>query len=267
MKNVVVFTLVLFFFFSGQLHASPWMRSEGKSLIAASFSYSQDNQFWTSEGFLVPLSESRLQEVLSVSYEYGSSYNYNVFTGTAFTYRDTGTRIIKGVSSIRIGARGRLQQFRNGRSWQITALLPARTVSNDPENPGGGAYGLHAGLFYRLLPDPYERPFSKFPFGVWGGGVGVAVLQSGNAANQLDIYLKWEKDFRRTPFGISFKGTGLSSFAEGPLEPYARFQSEGMVQYALSRVNGLSVSYTVDVWGRNITQGNALQIRVSRAFE
>lgn len=244
------------------------MRSGGSSLISTSLGYSQDSQLWTEGGFLVPLSESRLQSVYSVSYEHGYSYNYNVFAGTSFTYRDTGTQIIQGVSSIRVGARGRLQRFRNGRTWQVTALLPARRVNNNPEDTGGGgSYGLHAGLFYRRLPDPYERPFTKFPFGVWGGGIGIATLQSGNAASQVDAYWKWEKSFTRTPFGIGFKGTGLTSFLEGPLTPYARFQSEGAMSYDLSRTEGVSVTYTVDVWGRNITQGNALQVRFSHAFE
>ena len=268
MKNVAVITIVILFFLSGNLYASPWMRSEGRGLVSSSVSYSTDSQLWTEGGFLVPLSEDRLQVVYSLSYEYGYSYDYNLFAGTAFTYRDTGTRVIQGVSSIRIGARGRLQRFRNGRPWQVTALLPARRVNNNPDDPeGGGSYGLHAGLFYRLLPDPYEHPFSKFPLGVWGGGIGIATLQSGNAANQVDAYWKWEKRFHRTPFGISFRGTGISSFAEGPLLPYARFQSEGGLSYDLSRMDGVSISYSVDVLGRNITQGSAFQVRFSHAFE
>lgn len=191
--------------YPGNLYASPWMRSQGTSLISTSLSYSQDSQFWTEGGFLVPLSQSRLQAVSTLSYEYGYSYHYNIFTGTAFTYRQTGTGTIQGISNIRVGVRGRLQRFRNGRTWQVSALLPVRKVSNDPENPEGGSYGLHAGLFFRLLPDPYERPFTKFPLGVWGAGIGIATLQSGNAANQVDAHIKWEKHFPKTPFGISFR--------------------------------------------------------------
>lgn len=267
MRRVAAATLVLLLCGGRPVHASPWMRSGGEALIATSISLSQDNQFWTPEGFLVPR-ESHNQLVASVHYERGYSYYYTLIAGGAYKYRDGNSGVDKGPSSLRVGIRGRLQKFRNGRTWQATAILPTQPVGSDPEDPGEGKFGLHVGLFYRLLPDPYEKPFTKFPFGVWGGGIGILTLRSGDAVDELQAFGTWSKNFSKTPYGVQMKWSGLTSIFEGPLViPYARFQSEGSISYALKRGEGINISYGVDILGRNITQSNALKIGFSHRWE
>jgi hypothetical protein len=268
MRTHLAVTLFLFFLFTAPLHASPWMRSEGKSLVSTSLSYSEGNQYWTDEGFLVPSDDSAQQGVYSLHYEYGYSYYYNLILGSAFKYRDNGPDVNSGISSVRVGLRGRLQRFRNGRTWQVTALLPARKVGKTPEDPGEGEHGLHVGLFYRLLPDPYEKPFTKFPYGVWGGSVGVITLRSQNAPDEVHLSVKWEKRFMRQLFGIQIENSGLSSINEDPLiAPYWRVQSSATLGTSLTANSSINVSYLVDLFGSNITQSNAIKFGYSYAWE
>ncbi|MEK6546113.1 MAG: hypothetical protein AABZ28_06250 [Nitrospinota bacterium] len=192
-NSMVVFTiLVSFFAFPNTIHASTWMQSEGDSVGAIGVSYSTADGFWNSDSNLLKYPIKHQEAVYYQYYEYGYSYYYTILASIAWTYYDSGTIKDSGIDNVKIGVRGRLNIFRNGRTWQVTAILPVKKWDSSVFQPGRGKYGLEAGIFYRLLPDPYETPSDIYTQGIWGMGLGTT-LRIGDTGSQLCSYRKWEK--------------------------------------------------------------------------
>lgn len=256
--------------FSCNVHASSWMQDEGNSVIATGALYSVADSFWKRDGNLSRYSSKHQQGVYYLYGEYGYSYYYNLFASTAWVYSDRGENKDSGIDDVRIGIRGRLNLFRNGRTWELTAILPARKWHLAGYRPGEGKYGLDAGIFYRYLPDPYENPFTDYPDSIWGCGLGTT-LRSGGSGSEIWAYGKWEKIIFSSSWQIEVKLSGLSSFAGvesggidvyGPNDSYHydRATTDISLNYRLNRTTGVNLSYRQDFWGRNINKSEGVQV-------
>lgn len=253
------------------------MQSEGDSVGSTGAIYSVADSFWKRDGELVKYSTKQQQGIYYLYYEYGYSYYYTLFTSTAWIYSDRGTTTESGVDDVRLGIRGRLNPFRNGRTWQITAILPVRRWEIAGYRPGEGKYGMDAGVFYRSLPDLYENPFTEYPHSIWGGGLG-ATYRSGGVGGELWGYGKWEKQIFSPSWNIEIKLSGLSSFTGGesggvdiygPNDSYHYdwAASEISFRYRLSMTSSINLSYKQDLWGRNVNKSENIQIGISTTWK
>ena len=254
--------------FYSNVYASAWMQTEGDSLIATGTSYSIADSFWKRDGKLAQYSTRHKQGVYYLYGEYGYSYYYNIFASTGWTYSDSGTSTDSGVDDVKIGIRGRLNLFRNGRTWEIAAILPTRKWYLSDYRPGQGKYGLEAGIFYRFRPNPYENPFAEYPHSIWGGGLGTT-LRSGGVGGEVWGYGNWQKNLFSPLWKIEIKLSALSSFAGaeagsvdiyGPNDSfhYDQISSDISLSYSLSRTTGINLSYKQDLWGRNINKNETV---------
>ncbi|MBI3600415.1 MAG: hypothetical protein HY097_07210 [Nitrospinae bacterium] len=264
--------LIYFLIFSSNAYASSWMQTEGDSIGATGAIYSLSDSFYERDGNLVQYPTRQQQGIYYLYYEYGYSYYYTLFASTAWTYSDRGTSTDSGVDDVKIGIRGRLNPFRNGRTWQLTAILPVRKWDLSGYRPGEGKYGLEAGIFYRLLPDPYEKPFTEYPDSIWGGGLGTT-LRSGGSGSEVWAYGKWEKNLFNPSWLAAINLSALSSFAGGesgsvdiygPNDSYHydRAASDVSLSYRLNMTTGISISYKRDLWGRNINKNESVHIGI-----
>lgn len=253
------------------------MQSEGDSVGSTGISYSQADSFWKRDGKLMQYSNKHQEAVYYLYGEYGYSYYYNLIASTGWNYRDDGARVDSSIDDIKIGVRGRLNVFRNGRTWQVTAILPTRKGDLLGSRPGGGKSGLEAGIFYRLLPDPYERPFTDPAQGIWGLGLGIT-LRSGGTGSELWAYGKWEKKVINPSWQAGFKLSTISSFAGaesgsvdiyGPNDSYQYHQitSEFLLKYQLNRTTAINTGYSRDLIGRNINRNDGVQIGISTIWK
>ena len=272
-NSMVVFTiLVSFFAFPNTIHASTWMQSEGDSVGAIGVSYSTADGFWNSDSNLLKYPIKHQEAVYYQYYEYGYSYYYTILASIAWTYYDSGTIKDSGIDNVKIGVRGRLNIFRNGRTWQVTAILPVKKWDSSVFQPGRGKYGLEAGIFYRLLPDPYETPSDIYTQGIWGMGLGTT-LRSGDTGSELWSYGKWEKKVFNPSWKVEVKLSALSSFTGGqsggvdiygPNDSYhyEQINSELSLSYSLNKTTGINVSYKRDLWGRNVNMNEGQHIGI-----
>lgn len=252
------------------------MQSEGDTVGSTGVSYSEADSFWKRDGRLVRYSDKHLDATYYLYAEYGYSYYYNLIASTGWNYRDDGTRTSSSVDDIKIGIKGRLNRYRNGRTWQVTAILPTRKGDLLGSRPGGGKSGIDAGIYYRLLPDPYDRPFSIHNQGIWGGGLGIT-LRSGGVGNELWAYGKWEKSVFNPSWQVELRLSALSSFAGresgsvdiyGPNDSYHyhEISSEFSMKYKLNRTLSLNAGYSRDLAGRNINRNDEVQIGISTSW-
>lgn len=269
--------LLLLIMFSGNVHASPWMQSEGDSVGSTGISYSQADSFWKRGGKLKRYTDKHHEATYYLYGEYGYSYYYNLIASTGWNYRDDGTRTDSSIDDIKIGIRGRLNPFRNGRTWQVTAILPTRRDDLLGSRPGGGKSGIDAGIFYRIVPDPYDKPFTVYDKGIWGGGLGVT-LRSGGLGSELWAYGKWEKKISTSSWHAGFKLSALSSFAGaesgsvdiyGPNDSYNynQISSEFLMKYQLNRTTTINAGYIRDLAGRNINRNDGVHIGISTSWK
>ncbi|MBI5193822.1 MAG: hypothetical protein HZA08_10335 [Nitrospirae bacterium] len=264
---------LLLLLFSGNVYASPWMQSEGDSVGSTGISYSQADSFWKRDGKLMQYTDKHQEATYYLYGEYGYSYYYNLIASTGWNYRDDGIRTNNSIDDIKIGIRGRLNRFRNGRTWQVNAILPTRRGNLLGSRPDGGKAGIDAGIYYRIEPDPYLNPFTVHNKGIWGGGFGIT-LRSGGIGSELWAYGKWEKNVITPSWQAGFRLSALSSFAGaesgsvdiyGPNDSYHYHQinSEFLLKYQLNRTTTINTSYVMDLDGSNINRNSGVHIGIS----
>ena len=210
-------------------------------------------------------------------YAVGVSYYYTLFTSTAWTYSDRGTDTESGLNDIKLGVTGRINPFRNGRSWQLTAVVPVKKLGLSGDRPGGGQYALDAGIFYRFLPDPYQNPFTQYTQGIFGGGLGTS-LRGGSASSELWTYGKWEKQVISPSWRIEITLSALTSYAGGASGTvdiggpddryhYDQLGANVSLHYRLNSTTGIGIGYKRDLWGRNINKSEGLSIGLSTSWK
>lgn len=268
---------LLLLIFSGNVHASPWMQSEGDSVGSTGISYSQADHFWKRDGKPMQYPNKHQEAMYYLYGEYGYSYYYNLIASTGWNYRDNGIRKDSSIDDIKVGVRGRLNVFRNGRTWQVTAIIPARKGDLFGSRPGGGKSGIDAGIYYRLLPDPYDKPFTVFDKGIWGAGLGLT-LRSGGIGSELWAYGKWEKSVINPSWFAGIKFSTISSFAGaesgsvdkyGPNDSYHYYQitSEFLLKYQLNRSTAINAGYSRDLAGININMNEGINFGISTSWK
>lgn len=258
-------------------NAGPWMQSEGDSVGATGISYSQADRFWNRDSKLIRYSDKHHEATYYLYGEYGYSYYYNLIASTGWNYRDDGIIKENSIDDIKIGVRGRLNVFRNGRTWQVNAIIPTRKGDLTGSRPGGGKAGIDAGIYYRFIPDPYEKPFTVHNQGIWGAGLGIT-LRSGGIGSELWAYGKWEKNIFSPSWQGGFKLSALSSFAGaesgsvdiyGPNDTYQYNQitSELLIKYHLNRSMTINAAYVRDLAGRNINRNEGVHVGISTSWK
>ncbi len=255
---------------------SPWMRTSGDSSLYASISLSRSNSYWDKDGNLIPSCQAN-DFSTHWQYEYGYSYYHTLFAATSLESNHCGGRSATGIPEARFGVRGRLNLYRNGRTWQVTAIVPVQGEPDSSSKPGKGEFGVELGVYFLLRPDPYENPQLDYKNGEWSWKAGVT-FWDGEATHELWGGISWKHPLFDTKWRFRAGIKGNYSFAgddSSAFDPATRFKRHNEdfvnVEFSLSRSiakrTSLSFSLGQDIWGRNSSKSTDGQIGLSYTWE
>lgn len=131
----------------GAAVADNWMRSEDEFYFKATLAYDRADERWNQERQLTPISCTSSNLSHYQSYEYGLSYYYTAFGSLNYLERHCGNVDASGMGDVTLGLRGRLNLYRNGRTWEAAAIIPTFYRTTGDATIGSGLYGLRLGVF------------------------------------------------------------------------------------------------------------------------
>lgn len=154
----LIFTITFLIFSQQSFAASPWMLSEGEYYYSGGLNYSTGDRSWDSSSHLKN-SSCRSKKLSSNQHlEYGYSYYHTLIASTEIIDKDCGDNDYSGFGDLRLGIRGRLDMFSNGKTWELTAIIPTGYSKKNRSRPGNGEVGIEGGLAY--LSRGEERDFA-----------------------------------------------------------------------------------------------------------
>lgn len=133
------------------LHASvvsagSYLQSEGDLNYSTGLGFITSNKEWDSRAHLQDLGCTSEYAFLSQYLEYGYSYYYTLYGGVNLARSRCGNESTTGFGDIRAGVRGRLDQTRNHRAWELELSIPTSSDETGRTRLGCGVYGLAAGV-------------------------------------------------------------------------------------------------------------------------
>lgn len=149
--------------------AGTWMRSEKETYYSARVEYETADTMWNKDWEREPMVCTANNWKLSQSYEYGLSYYHTAFGTLDILDRNCGGYDVSGIGDLELGVRSRLDIFRNGRTWEVAAILPTGYSTSGKARIGNDRFGLRLGVFGRFSGEPRK-----------GAADGVALELGGN---------------------------------------------------------------------------------------
>lgn len=256
--------------------ASPWMRTGGESFLYVSATNTQSTSFWDKDRNLVPSCHANDRSTY-LHYEYGHSYYNTLFAATSIEYNSCGDKLSRGIPDLEVGIRRRLNLFRNGRTWELSAIVPVQGDANDPTTPGTGELGVRAGLYFLFLPDPYENPYERLKGSKWSLDLR-ATYWTGDAAQEIEGRVGWKHQIFDTRWRFKANIKGLHSFGgreDADFDPENRFRSidedkisiRFILSAPLTEHFSVSLGLGQDIWGRNTSKNTDLRLSISRHWK
>lgn len=126
--------------------AGSYLQSEGDLNYSTGLGYLSGNKDWDSRGHLQDLGCTSEYAYLSQYMEYGYSYYYTLYGGVNLARSRCGNESTTGFGDIRAGVRGRLDQTRNNRAWELELNIPTSSDDSGRSRLGCGAFGLAANV-------------------------------------------------------------------------------------------------------------------------
>jgi len=243
--------------------STAFMLSEGQHRYTTGITYATAKDTFNQFRHRVPQGCTSRDYYWHHSYTYGYSYYYNLFVNGGLANQSCGAQPkVTGVGDIQVGVRGRLDKFRNGRTWELAVWIPTGYDNQRVNRLGFGRFGVWAGVNWSTQNTGWEASMPSY----WELGTGIAYW-FGSPATQSKTFLKWswrldDKGVNRIVLGsvlrLSFRdGTPEfpAAFAGFPrfsndydqLRLYAKYSHRLSKQWAVSTTVGNTV------WGRNVS--------------
>jgi hypothetical protein len=274
--------------FVGSAHAGNWLRNEGETSYSANLKYSTSNKYWDQFGNSLPQGCTSESESLYQNIEHGYSYRYTLIGGIGLDNNHCAAKgSSAGFGDLTLGVRGRLDLERNGKAWEVSAIVPTGYNNQLPLRLGNGRFGVRAGVYFGdrgdLLADHYEDyssdPYKAAPANMatssWNYGVDVTFWE-GPPADQLGAYIRYGDQLSQD-WRASAELKGNWSLGHGTPEPIlgvpwlrASWHDVVTAKLDFSRNIGdgwsMSISPEMNVWGRNASQATAISIGLHKLW-
>ncbi len=248
---------------------SPWMLSEGELYYSGGLSYSTSDKSWDRSSKLRDSSCHSQTFRSNHQLEYGYSYYHTLIANLELIDKHCGDEDYTGLGDLRLGIRGRLNVFENGKTWEVTLIVPTGYSRSNRTRPGNGEFGIEGGLAY--LSRGEERDFAQ----QWDFLTGASVrLWANGPADQFLTYATVRRHIGKSgrlsvglSADISFQNEGntRNNFADGTqLSDYDR------VTARISWANRLNEDWRYKIgashvaWGRNAGHSMKIGITFSR---
>lgn len=254
-----------------EARAGAWMRSEGELQLRLDLSLSSADERWDGERRRVDAGCTTQRQGLELQAEYGYTYYTTLFAEAGLRQRRCAGEAAaanSGLDRLRLGMRGRLDRFRNGRSWELALNLPVAAESSDPARPAGGRIGITGGLHLRRTPDPYAGGAVEGAAGIVSTGFGVD-LWSGGLAQQIWGYGAWDSRQTDAGWAWSTRVDATRSFggdADLRANDYDKLTWSVELNRSIDRETRLSLGLAHDLWGRHVERATRLKLGLSRTW-
>lgn len=180
---------------TGTADAGAYLISEGQQQYTTGVTYLWADRLWDRNRNNVPAGCTVQDYYWHHSYTHGTSYYYNLFAKTALSYNTCQGRganpnqpSASGIGDVELGIRGRLDKFRNGQSWELSAIIPTGYNKNRVNRLGYGRFGIWGGLAISTQNTGWEERMPSY----WEFGGGIKYW-FGPPATQFIGYVKWSK--------------------------------------------------------------------------
>lgn len=253
--------------------AGTWMRSEGESYYSARLEYETADEQWNQDWKREPLSCTARNWKLGQAYEYGLSYYRTVFGSLDYHDRDCGVHEVSSIGDLELGVRSRLDVFRNGRTWEVAAIIPTGYSTSGTSSVGSDLYGLRLGAFGRFGG---TASVSGEATSAWEVG-GNLHLWEGSASEMLSAYIKLSTPVAARSrvysalegdYALIDRSEDLTTTVN-PLRNYGYDKLNARLGYTtkVTRDWYLAVEGSSVLWGRNVSDANSLSLIISRNFK
>ncbi len=259
-------------FITSTAQASSWVLSEGDAISSSALTYYNAKSYWDQDSKLQDTGCTSNNAYLYQSMEYGYSYYRTVFMNTSFASQKCGRDNTSGLSDVQLGIRGRLDDERNGRAWELSVIIPTGYSSTEPQRIGYGRLGVEAGIFTseqsRGFEDVQKTSYMKTGLRLryWLGAPATQAI--GSVAWVQRLARK-----HRLQLGVN----GYFSLRDGRpetislnnqvrLSDYDTVNFEARYRYRISNEWSTSFSIGQDVWGRNSGKGRTATWEFTRAW-
>jgi hypothetical protein len=181
----------------GALAATParagtYLQSGGDLSYSTSVGYIWATQQWDQNRVLLDSSCKREYEYNAHHLEYGYNYYYTLFGGINLARSSCGPDSKSGLGDLRLGVRGRLDVFRNNRSWELTATLPtARDVESDTMHIGCGVRGIAGSVGTKDKVLPWLALGAGAGVQLWGAPLAHQAVAETSASGAFGRWSPW----------------------------------------------------------------------------
>lgn len=249
--------------------AGAWMRSGGEYRYAASVDYSTSDRYYDEGSDLQTAPCAAGNYYLNQSLEYGASYYYTVFGDISGAVKSCGAENNAGISDLRVGIRGRLDPYRNGRTWEFAVIIPTGYSRTEPSRLGYGRIGMELGVHGRFKAGGAVR-HSHY----WSTGAEIR-LWDGPPADQFQTYVRYSMPVGDA--GLDFGVDGEFSLGNGRpapteyvnqtrLDEYDRITVRASLNYRVGRDWRLAYRLSRAVWGRHTDASTSIGVTLSRSW-
>ena len=257
---------------AGQALAGAWMVNEGESVASAGVSYSTHNRFYNNASVLVPQGCTSRNTSVNAGYEYGLSYFYNIYVNTGYgNYACAGRNTATGIGDVTVGIRGRLDQYRNGKTWEVEATFPTGYNKTAANRLGYGEYGIAAGVNFSNYAnygyEEWREEEGRLPF-IYAVGAKVQ-FWTGAPSTQLVSYAQVgenvftnDKVFLRADLRLSFRDGDRriilpqNALSANAVADYDRLDLSLRYSHPITDDLAAHAHIGRTFWGRNTPQSN-----------
>ncbi len=247
--------------------ASPWMRSEAEGYYWAGLNYSTGEQRWDNSSDLKDTDCRNSDWYMHHKVEYGYSYYYTLIAGLSASSANCGDDSLTEMGDLTLGIRGRLDKYSNGKSWEITTIIPTGYDRNNSSRPGNGRFAIEGGVAWL-----FRKGEASTSLWSWQGGASIRLWQ-GPPADQFLSYLSVHRRIA-TVGRVGVRINGDFSFRnESPekikFENRTRLTDFDKLKVAVSWSNHINRrwSYQTSIghvlWGRNVTNSLIVGVNIS----
>lgn len=263
---------VLLCLFGARADAGAWLRSEAESYYSARLEYSTATRYWDRNGDRKDLSCDYQSRKFSNYYEYGLSYYYTVLADLSLERASCNADSTSGLGDLRLGVRGRLDPYRNGRAWEVILILPTGYPTGGNVRLGGGEIGVELGISRR---DPLGIDQEiEFETGAIEYGAG-ARIWAGDQPVQIFAYLRgthllaprWTLSAKlEGEFAVNGDETQVAvpSSDRGSDFKFAKLSVE--VTHKMTSQWRMTAGASEHIWGENVTHNRGIHVAFSRLW-
>ncbi|RMG29898.1 MAG: hypothetical protein D6721_04885 [Gammaproteobacteria bacterium] len=252
---------------------SPWMRSEREAYYATGLAFSTSRHYWDRSGRRHRSGCRTRQLENRHHFEYGLSYYHTLFLSVGLETKHCGGAASTGLGDLRVGVRGRRDPFRNGRTWEVLAILPTGYSRTERLRRGFGEPGIEAGIASLYRGQGMDTAHT------WDWEYGAALRYwAGPPAPQFVGHLKWTwprddgtRRFLALETELALDGARPEPLAGSPGEAVRARHDLLRLRAGISRRLApgwrLRLEATRTLWGRNTGERYSLGVVLSHHWQ